>query len=120
MSGRISLTYDDYGKRERKQLMAILALVAGVIGIIVGIVLPGYFYKKSTKDLQTSTQATLKQVEMVISGLEHAGLITPVRNDKGETTGYVVHLAAHGLTSTSTWKADLSVTRSPTSSEEED
>jgi hypothetical protein len=93
-------------------MIAVVGFVTGIVGIIIGIIVPGYLYKMSTKDLVDSTRTTARRVEMVIRGLEQAGLIKPVRNDKGETTGFKVELSAHGIAATTSGTANLTVTTS--------
>jgi len=70
-----------------------------LISILVGSVVTWFFswryYAKAGKELQEET-AKLRQLnELLLRGLENAGLMKVARDESGQPTGLVIELEAH-------------------------
>lgn len=79
-----------------------LGLALGSVGLSV------YFARQAAREVATVTARVVHKTDMVIHGLEVAGLVVPVRNGSDEIVGYQVPMAAVAV-STSSTAASLTV-----------
>ena len=85
----------------------------GIVGFVVGIAVSTLFYYLSTRDLREKTKRIVDRVDMVLRGLEVAGLIQAQRNEAGGIDGFVVNLKGT-VQATSHMTGTPTVTKNPT------
>lgn len=72
-------------------------LIIGMVGVGCGSVITffvsWYFYRLSSKDLMRETKELCRLNNLVLKGLEEAGLVTYNRDKNGKISGMVIELA---------------------------